>query len=132
MNGESGADDHHSRYVRHAREQKEGGGAACDLVPRHPTAFESPRAERQTAGAARGEKRIGPELGHANLIADPPAHAPAEHHPKDRYVTKAGEHLQGDADNEPARLGLREAGAQPFKAREQRHERDNDQYEPGE
>jgi hypothetical protein len=122
--------------VAHRREapagqHEEGGGAPRDLSRRHPAPFERPGPKRQASRAAGRQERVGAHLRHPDLVADAPAHAPAEHHPKDRHIPQTGEHLQPRAEHEPRRVGVREPRAQPVEPRKQRHHRHDDEHDPG-
>jgi hypothetical protein len=129
--GQAGADQDHANDVGDAGQQKERNRAAGDLAGLHSAAPQRPRAERQAARAAGRQQRVGAELGHADLVADAPAHTSAEDHPKHGDIAEPGKQFQADAEQQPAWLGMRQTRAQSPQPGEQDHDRDDHENQRG-
>ena len=108
-------------HVGQARQQKERDRAPGDKPSWQAATAQDPRSERETAGAADGEHRVGGELGQPDLSAGSPAHPPAEDAAEHEHVPRAGPQLKHRREDQPAGLRAAEAIAQ---RREPGHQHD--------
>ena len=123
--GEAEAAEREEADVGQARQQEEGDGPPRDEGRRQAAAAQDPGAEREAAGAADGEQRVGRELRQPDLGARPPAHPPAEDAAEDEDVPRAGAQLERRGERDPRGLRAGEAVAQRAQPRHQDDQRDH-------
>jgi len=108
--------------VHRARDEEERDGPPRDLAAGHPEAAQRPGAERQTARAAGRQQHVGGLLGEAELRAEAPGHAAAEHAAEDDDERGDRAQLEQERRHDPDGLRAGQAGAdlaQPRQGREQ-------------
>ncbi len=103
--------EHQGEHVDGVEQDQEGQHPAGRLAPRHPGLAKRPVGEHDAAGATGREQPGRRQARHRDLVGLAPLQVQdplADHAPEQRDVREEGEHVEGERDRDPDRVGVAE------------------------
>ena len=103
--------EHQGEHVDGVEQDQEGHHPAGRLAPRHPGLAKRPVGEHDAAGAAGREQPGRRQARHRDLVGLAPLQVQdplADHAAEQRDVGEEGEHVEGERDRDPDRVGVAE------------------------